>query len=168
VCSAHKNLLHSITQTLFVCLRARNLKFLVRNFLHPLILSLSRIRPKCDISIVLLTFANLNCFRRKYFCEIPELDTRGLELFYFWFQTFAVFWILYVFFWVFTRRLIVVCRVSEHSICSIFVGWIWSTSYPAYEDAETSAYKQSDAGEIPKRIHTRLRHEIVFKFTTPS
>ena len=27
-----------------------------------------------------------------------------------WFQTFAVFWILYVFFWVFPRRLIVVCR----------------------------------------------------------
>ena len=27
-----------------------------------------------------------------------------------WFQTFAVFWFLYVFFWVFPRRLIVVCR----------------------------------------------------------
>ena len=32
------------------------------------------------------------------------------NLIYSWFQTFAVFWILYVFFWVFPRRLIVVCR----------------------------------------------------------
>ena len=24
--------------------------------------------------------------------------------------------------------------VSEHSICSIFIGWMWSTSHPAFED----------------------------------
>ena len=34
----------------------------------------------------------------------------GNKLCFSWFQTFAVFWIYYVFFWVFPRRLIVVCR----------------------------------------------------------
>ena len=75
-----------------------------------------------------------------------------------WFQTFAVFWILYVFFWVFPRRLIVVCRrfgtlyqfhLHRH------------TSYPAYEDGTDRAFRnvgiqQSDAGEIPKRIYRRF------------
>ena len=32
------------------------------------------------------------------------------RIWFYWFQTFAVFWILYVFFWVFPRRPIVVCR----------------------------------------------------------
>ena len=50
--------------------------------------------------------------------------------------------------------------VSEHSICSIFIGWI--SSYPAYEDGTDRVFRnvgiqQPDAAEIPKRIHTRFK-----------
>ena len=39
-----------------------------------------------------------------------------------WFQSYPVFWILSVFFWVWLWF----ADVSEHSICSIFKGWMWS------------------------------------------
>ena len=47
--------------------------------------------------------------------------------------------------------------VLEHSICSIFIG------YPAYEDGTDRVFRnvgiqQSDAGKIPKRIHTTYRY----------
>ena len=96
--------------------------------------------------------------------------------------------ILYVFFWVFPRRLVVVCRrfgrlylfhlqrldmkcevlhifgvwllyadVSEHCICSIFIGWIWSTvlhiqpmKMEQIECSETSAYNNQTPGKYPK------------------
>jgi len=46
-----------------------------------------------------------------------------------WFQTFAVFCILCVIFWVFPRRLIIgKADVSEPSVCSIFKGWIYYIS----------------------------------------
>jgi hypothetical protein len=37
-------------------------------------------------------------------------------------QTFAVFCMLYVFFWVIPRRLNLYADVSEHSVCTIFIG----------------------------------------------
>ena len=65
-----------------------------------------------------------------------------------WFQSFAVFWILFVFFWVFPRRPIVVCRLH--------------TLHPALEDGTDRGFRnvgkpQSYAGEIPKRIHTKYK-----------
>ena len=122
----------------------------------------------------------IECYpnRRKYLqvrCKIPftPLSKECSS----WFQIFAVFWILYVFFWVFSRRLIVVCRrfgtlylfhlhrldkkyevclvYKYHVLCSLT---IIHTSYPAYEDGTDRVFRnvgirQSDAGEIPKRIH---------------
>ena len=61
-----------------------------------------------------------------------------------WFQTSAVFWVLYVFFWVFPRRLIVVCRRF-----GIFIGWIWSTSYPAYEDGTYRVFRNVGIQQTP-------------------
>jgi transposase len=40
-----------------------------------------------------------------------------------WFQTFAVFWVLYAFFWVISRVWILYGKVSEHSVCSIFIDY---------------------------------------------
>ena len=83
-----------------------------------------------------------------------------------WFQTFAVVWILCVFFWVFPLRLTVVCRrfgtlyqFHLHRLdtkCEVPL----HTSYPAYEDGTDRVFRnvgiqKSDAGEIPKRIHTK-------------
>jgi len=49
-----------------------------------------------------------------------------------WFQTFTVFWLLYSFFW-FSGIWILWADVSEHSVCSIFIGglslcclWRWN------------------------------------------
>jgi len=58
--------------------------------------------------------------------------------------------------------------VSEHSICSIFIGSIWSASYPAYEDGTDRVFRnvgiqQSDAREIPTRIHTRFKTQRKFE-----
>ena len=76
--------------------------------------------------------------------------------------------ILYVFFWVFPRRLIVVCR-RFGTLCQFHLHRldmkcevILRTSYPAYEDGTDGVFRnvgieQSDAGEIPKRIHTRFK-----------
>ena len=47
-----------------------------------------------------------------------------------WFQTFAVFWIMYVFFWVFPRRPTVVCRRMKYEVLhtSYFTSspWRWN------------------------------------------
>ena len=97
---------------------------------------------------------------------------------YSWFQTFAVFWTLYVFFWVFPRRLIVVCRrfgtlylFHLHRLDMKYEvrSMILHPSYPAYEDGTDRVFRnvgiqQSDAGEIPKRIHTKnMEKHYVFK-----
>ena len=69
--------------------------------------------------------------------------------------------ILYIFFWVFPRRLIkiVVCRrfgtLYQFHLQRLDV----HTSHPAFEDGTDRVFRnvgiqQSDAGEIPKRIHT--------------
>ena len=69
--------------------------------------------------------------------------------------------VLYVFFWVFPRRLIVVCRrFGTLYLFHLHRLDMKCTSYPAYEDGTARVFRnvdkqQSDAGEIPKRIHTK-------------
>jgi len=64
---------------------------------------------------------------------------------------------MYVFFWVFPRRLIVVCR--RFGTLYLFHLHRLGVKYPANEDGTDRVFRnvgiqQSDAGEIPKRIHT--------------
>ena len=75
------------------------------------------------------------------------------------------FWIFYVFFLVFPRRLIVVyrrfgtlCMFHLHRLDMKYE--VLHISYPAYEDGTDRVFRNvgiqhSDAGEIPKRIHTK-------------
>jgi hypothetical protein len=65
--------------------------------------------------------------------------------------------LLYVFFWVFPRRPILVCRRF---------GTLYQFQLQGMEDGTDRGFRnvdkpQSDAGEIPKRIHTSL---LVFAF----
>jgi hypothetical protein len=63
-----------------------------------------------------------------------------------WFQTFAVFWMLYAFFWVITGGWSLYPDVSEHYVCSIFIGlWRWN--------------RQS----VPKRRHINFRRRGITK-----
>jgi hypothetical protein len=71
-----------------------------------------------------------------------------------------VFGILYVFFWVFPRRLIVVWRRFGTLYQSHLHGL--NTLHPALEAGTDRGFRnvgkqQSDAGETPKRIHTRFQ-----------
>jgi hypothetical protein len=86
-----------------------------------------------------------------------------------WFQTFAVFCMLYVFFWAIPRRRNFiwrrcgrVCSVSRHR--QIDVEW---PHLPAYEDgtecSETSAYKIQTPGNLPRRKHTIFRTQRKFE-----
>jgi hypothetical protein len=64
--------------------------------------------------------------------------------------------ILYVFFWVFPWRQIVICR-RFGTLCQFHL----STLHPAFEDGTDRGFRnvgrsQSDAREIPKRTHTIL------------
>ena len=70
-------------------------------------------------------------------------------------------YILYVFFWVFPRRPIVVCRrfgtLYQFHLLGLDVKYD-ITLHPALEDGTDRGFRnvgkqQSDAGEIPKRIH---------------
>jgi len=76
-----------------------------------------------------------------------------------WFQTFAVIWMLYIFFWVFPRRQIVVGRrfgtLYQFHLQRLCV----HTVHPAFEDGTDTGFRkvgqlQFDAGEIPKRKYT--------------
>ena len=73
-----------------------------------------------------------------------------------WFQTFAVSWMSYAFFWVIPRRLYFICR-RFGTLCLFHlhrqVGPFY-THLPAYEDgtecSETPAYKIQPPGNHPK------------------
>jgi len=72
---------------------------------------------------------------------------RRLEKFlenYSWFQTFAVFWMLYAFFWVIPRHLNIMCR--RFGTCSLF-------HLPAYEDGTDRVRRQ---GITPKKAYKNL------------
>jgi len=73
---------------------------------------------------------------------------------YSWFQTFALIRILYIFFWVFPRRQIVVGRRF-----GTLYQFHLQTVHPAFEDGTDTGFrnvcqKQFDAGEIPRRKYT--------------
>ena len=81
---------------------------------------------------------------------------------YSWFQTFAVFWILCVIFWVFPRHLIIECRrFGTLYLFHLFKGRIWSVKYftlhiqplkmEQIECSETSAFNNNQMpGKYPK------------------
>ena len=81
--------------------------------------------------------------------------------------------ILYVFFWVFPRRPIVVCRrfgtLYQFHLQGLDVEYeVLHTLHPALEDGTDRGFRnvgkpQSDAGEIPKRIHTRFKTQRKFE-----
>jgi len=88
---------------------------------------------------------------------------------YSWFQTFAVIWILYIFFWVFPRRQIVVGRrfgnLYQFHLQRLGVQ---CTVHPAFEDGTDTGFRnvgqlQFDAGEIPRRKYTRCILMTVYK-----
>jgi hypothetical protein len=58
--------------------------------------------------------------RRKRRCLTISVGIAN-KIYYYWFQTFAVFWMLYDFFWVVPRRLNFICR-RFGTLCSIFIG----------------------------------------------
>jgi len=76
-------------------------------------------------------------------CECAFLFARKNS--YSWFQTFAMFWMLYAFFWVIPQRLNFICR-RFGTLCSTFIG--------AYDDgtecSETSAYNIQRPGNYPE------------------
>ena len=82
-----------------------------------------------------------------------------------WFQTFAVIWILYIFFWVFPRRQIVVGRrfgtLYQFHLQRLGVQCTLYTVHPAFEYRTDTGFRnvgqlQFDAGEIPRRKYTTL------------
>jgi hypothetical protein len=65
--------------------------------------------------------------------------------------------VLYMFFWVFPRRQIVVCRRFE-TLCQVHLQRL-DVEYEAFEDGPDRGFRnvgktQPDAGEIPKRTYT--------------
>ena len=77
----------------------------------------------------------------------------------------------YIFFWAFPRRLIVVCR--RFGTLYLFHLHRLDTSYPVYEDGTDRVFRNvgicnSDAGEIPKRIHTRFKTRRKFEIKNDS
>jgi hypothetical protein len=107
----------------------------------------------CRVPVILLT-----SFRAKFFRTIFEIHHMSRSFifclticFYSWFQTFAVFCMLYVFFWVIPRRLKFLCRrfgtlCLFHLHRQVGVEWLPDYTYlpmkmEQTEYFETSAYK---------------------------
>ena len=90
------------------------------NQLRHLIIFVSR----CDATAVQAKW--LYC----YFCSGEQKkEQKTSQCCMYSFGYFPGVWLLYV-------------DVSEHSICSIFIGWIWSTKYPAYEDGTDRVFRK--------------------------
>jgi len=68
-----------------------------------------------------------------------------------WFQTFALFWMLYAFFWVISLVLILYADVSGHSVFSIFiVRWMWRMNWVWELEFLTTVFKGN--GYSPQQI----------------
>ena len=98
---------------------------------------------------------SLNAFR--FVQPLPVTASCNQSL-HSWFQTFAVFWIYYVFFWVFPGRLNYIFR--RFGILYLLHLHRQMVS-PAYEDGTDKVFRNvgiynSDAGEIPKRKHNTI------------
>ena len=69
-----------------------------------------------------------------------------------WFQTFAVFWVLCVIFWVFPRRLIIECR--RFGTLYLFhlqrLDMKWPLKMEQIKCSETSAFNNQTPGKYPK------------------
>ena len=116
---------------------------------------------------------------------MQQFNTESSSLLYSWFQTFAVFWILYVFFWVFPRRPIVVCRrfgtlyqfqlqgldvkyevwivrggiyTTSSSHYSYFILYIQPLKLELIEGSETSANHNRTPGKYPKEYIQDSKH----------
>ena len=83
-----------------------------------------------------------------------------------WFQTLAVFWMLYAFFLVIPRRLEFICR-RFGTLCLFHlhrrIGMNILHTYPPMkmeqtDYSETSAYEIQTPGELPRRKHTILKN----------
>ena len=80
------------------------------------------------------------------------------EIKFSWFQTFAVFWILYVFFWVFPRRPIVVCRrFGTLYLFHLHRLDIQPIKMEQIECSETSAYNNQTPGKYPKEYIQEIK-----------
>ena len=75
-----------------------------------------------------------------------------------WFQNFAVFWMLYAFFWVIPRLLNFICR-RFGTLCSIFIGGYLSANDDGTEFSETLAYKIHTPGNYPEES---IKHKYTF------
>jgi len=80
---------------------------------------------------------------------------------YSWFQTFAVFWMLYAFLWVIPRRLNFIFRRFGTLYLFHLRGQVGAcnTQIPAYEDGTERVFRNVGiynlaAGVLPKRKHT--------------
>jgi hypothetical protein len=89
--------------------------------------------------------------------KLDTLESDANKLFYSWFQTFAVFWMLHAFFWVILRRLNFICQ-RFGTLCLFHLHRrvsIKNSSYlPAYEDgtecSEMLAYKIQTPEKYPE------------------
>jgi hypothetical protein len=106
---------------------------------------------------VVLTECTYTAAGRSKLCPLPGKDVTS------WFQTIALLWMLYSFFWVIPRRLNFMCRrfgtlfylhMSLKQPCLNDL-WRWKCS-------ETSA-QNSDGGESPKRKNIARHNFIVAK-----
>jgi len=100
-------------------------------------------------------------FNFSFFCELPGLLYINFSL-YSWFQTSAVFWMLYAFLWVIPRRLNFIFR-RFGTLCLFHfhrqVG-VNSSHLPTYVDGtdcfETLAYKIQTTGNCPEECIQHL------------
>ena len=126
----------------------------------------------CRILTEILSIYRLNKLYQIF--SFPEFFPMKMYASYSWFQTFAVFWILYIFFWVFPRRPIVVCwrfgtlylfhlhrldmKCEVYFILHIqpmkcevyFTLHIQPMKMELIECSETSAYNNQTQGKYPK------------------
>jgi hypothetical protein len=81
-------------------------------------------RAVCEImwkNIVERGRAQMAVWRMRIVCWITRATNTHSEYFNTWFKTFAVFWMLYTFFWIIPLRLNFICRrFGTH--CYIFIG----------------------------------------------
>ena len=102
------------------------------------------IRPITDIDIANIILSE-SCNNLKFGRPCSEHPV------YSWFQTFAVFWMLYVFFWIIPQLMNFICR-RFGTLCMFHLHR--QVDVLAYEDgtesSETSAYKIHTPGNYPE------------------
>ena len=95
----------------------------------------------------------------------------GKKLYFCMFDAITPFWTCMYSFGYFPGDWLLHSDVSEHSICSIFIGWIWSMKYEMnfilhiqpmkmeqIECSETSAHNNQSPGKYPKEYIQDSKH----------